>query len=370
MLNLAFIGGGINSAVGRVHQIALAMDDKFRLVAGCFSEDGSVRAETAKAYGVTEERSYATVPAMIAAETGEVDAFVVLTPTNLHLDAIVCCLRAGTPVISEKALVADLAQLADLESEYSNRECPLIVTYNYTGYPMVREARSMIQSGAIGRVNRILAEMPQEGFLKASDDAPAMPQKWRLKDGDIPTISLDLGVHLHHMIRFLMGEIAPVRALGVQNSFGRFPGLIDDVQANVVYENAAVASFWYSKSALGHSNGLRIRVYGERGALDWYQLNPESLGYTDEYGVNHMISRADPNLHVASQDRYSRFKAGHPAGFIEAFANLYSDIHDVLSDIDVPDSGQYVSGITHSAEGLRLMNAIALSSESNSWVEL
>lgn len=372
LLRLGFIGGGVNSAVGTTHFIAAQMDGLFRVEAGCFSRHPDVNEQTAARWGIAEDRCYARWEDMLAREHGRLDAIVVLTPTPTHRDPVICALQSGFPVICEKSLATTASEAAEIEQTVNETKGFLTVTYNYTGYPMVRELREMIQAGRLGRVEQVHLEMPQEGFARLNRDGqPVIPQQWRLQDGVVPTISLDLGVHLHHLVDFLTGE-KPRELVASQSSLGRFRQVIDNTMALVRYTNDLESSFWFSKAALGHRNGLRVRVFGEEASAEWVQKDPEVLQFSDNRGHQMRIDRANSVVQIAHLDRYNRFKSGHPAGFLEAFANLYGDIaHSLIGGR--PSGHQcphYVFSARHAREGLVMLEAINRSARERNWITL
>ena len=369
---LGFIGGGLNSAVGTTHFIASQMDKRFSVEAGCFSKDSGVNQETAEHWGVGQNRCYSTMRALLESERGNLDALVVLLPTPQHVEAISAAFEFGYPVISEKALagsVSDVRKILSLRNKYKTF---LAVTYNYVGYPMLRELKAMIEGGRLGRLEQIHIEMPQEGFLRLGRDGrPSIPQQWRLQDGEIPTISLDLGVHVHHMISFLSGQ-KPVSVVATQTSRGSFQQVCDNTMCIARYTNDLECNIWFSKAALGYRNGLRVRVFGEVGSAEWYQLDPENLVFHDNLGRTTIIDRANVDVTVAHLLQFNRFKAGHPAGFMEAFANLYSDIADGLSEY--LESAQNVISDSFSPqlayEGIAFLDAVSTSAKSGQWVSV
>ena len=211
--------------------------------------------------------------------------------------------------------------------------------------------------------------MPHDGFARfGSDGSPLVPQAWRLRDGRVPTISLDLGVHLHMMVRFLTDE-TPVEVVATSNTYGNFGQVVDNVSCLARYTNNLNCNIWYSKTALGYRNGLKLRLFGEQGAAEWVQENPEYLTLTDHYGTKSVVDRASRDIKVANQGRYARFKVGHPAGFVEAFANYYCDTADALAAHLAGQSvaGEYVFGIEDALQGLRVLEAIADSSANRCW---
>jgi len=370
-LSLGFIGGSLNSAVGYAHFVSSTMDNRWSLDAGCFCADAELNRETAFNYGVAPDRDYADWRGMLAAEKGRLDAIVVLTPTPMHFDVVMACLDEGVPVISEKALVTCSAEaLKILEARERNRGF-LAVTYNYSGYPMVRELRSLIRNGKLGKILHFHAEMPQEGFIRvdAQGNKP-VPQSWRLSDGQIPTIHLDLAVHLHQVLHYLI-EQKPIAVISDQGSYGWFSEIVDNVACLCRYSGGVQGQLWFSKSALGHRNGLRLRIYGSEGSAEWYQSSPEELVLSYADGRREILDRA-AKVDITNQRRYNRFKAGHPAGFVEAFANLYSDIADCLHQYRA--QGFWNSDEVFSAElaleGFQFLEAMTRSVESRTWQEV
>lgn len=371
-IRLGIIGGGINSAVGRLHFIASQMDGLFNVHAGCFSRDSEINAKTAKQWGIETQRTHSSWELMLEKERGQIDAIVVLTPTPHHRAPVIASLQAGFAVICEKALAISSQEAAEMEQVARATGRLLAVTYNYTGYPMVREFRQMIRSGRLGRVEQIHVEMPQEGFLRLNQEGnPIVPQQWRLVDGVVPTISLDLGVHVHHLIDFLTGE-KPREVVATQSSLGRFRQVVDNTMAIVMYSNGIEGHLWFSKAALGHRNGLRVRVYGEDGSAEWCQMDPEFLNFSDSFGHQRRIDRASPDVTLAHLDRYSRFKSGHPAGFLEAFANLYVDIaHSMARETESEtDADIYVFNASQAREGLVMLEALNRSASERRWINI
>lgn len=365
---IAFIGGGINSAVGETHKIASQMDGCFKLVAASFSKSESTNNETAKAWGIPPERLYKNYASLLEKEKGKLDAVVILTPTDYHKEIIIEALRYGYPVISEKSLATSYEEGLEIKKVVEETNGFFCITYNYTGYPIIRELKHLIAEGKLGKIQQIQIEMPQEGFLRLNANGePPKPQAWRLKDTTIPKISLDLGSHLHNMILFLTGK-NPLRIMADQTTFGLFPQIIDNVYALAQYPDNMKAQIWFSKTALGQRNGLRIRLYGNQASAEWVQMDPEILKVADVYGNISLMDRTSL-VEIANQARYNRFKAGHPAGFIEAFANYYRDIADCLAQYFSTGkfNSTYVFGVKPSCDGLSMMQAAAKSAKSSCW---
>jgi len=367
-LSLGFIGGALNSAVGYAHFAAATMDFAWRLEAGCFSRDAGRNAEAGRTYGVAPERTYGDWRQFVEAEAGRIDAVVVLTPTPDHREMVVELLRAGIPVICEKALATCPREVQSIREELIMRKGYLAVTYNYSGYPMVREMREMVRSGRLGRVLHFQAEMPQEGFIRLDRQGnPPKPQAWRLRDEVIPTIYLDLAIHLHHLLGYLLDR-QPESVVAQQASHGWFKDIVDDVNCLCRFGGGVQGHVWFSKSALGHRNGLRLRIYGSEASMEWYQSDPEQMWLCHADGRRELVDRASP-VDVSNAPRYGRFKPGHPAGFIEAFANLYRDIADEIRAhrLGIPVNSGEVFGTDWALKGLQFLDAIQRSTRSNQW---
>jgi predicted dehydrogenase len=367
-LSVAFIGGAINSAVGYTHFNASRLDGHFKVEAGCFSRHAEQNDISARTYGIQPERSYIDWPSLLKSERGAIDAVVILTPTPSHAAIVIAAIEAGYPVICEKALGTSSAECSQIAEVVKEHKGYLAVTYNYSGYPMVRELKRMISEGRFGRLQQIQIEMPQEGFSRINTN----PQTWRLRDYDVPTVSLDLGVHVHHLIDFLSGGLKPLSLVGEQASYGQFPGIIDNVYCIARYEQDMRIQAWWGKTALGHRNGLRVRIYGEKASAEWYQMDPEMLRWADNDGHHYLLDRGSGEAKTAQEPRYNRFKAGHPSGFIEAFANLYTDFAEEIRSITNGNNvkNPYVYGAEHSVDGMRMMEVIGASTKNQSWLSL
>ena len=306
---------------------------------------------------------------MLVAESGELDAVAILTPTPQHAEQVEAFLAAGFDVICEKSLTESSDESRKLDEQASTSGRFLCTTYNYSGYPMMRELRERIGNGDLGRIVSIHVEMPQEGFLRRDATGNAVsPQAWRQRDGAVPTVSLDLGTHTHHLVQFLLGA-EPIELVANQAHHGRVSNVADYVSCLARYPDDIDVDMWFGKSAIGNRNGLRIRVYGDEGSAEWVQMRPEEISIADDRGNLGLIDRSSPRTKVAALARYERFKAGHPAGFLEAFANLYWDYADALPRhrAGESDAGPYISTGRDDACGLLMMEAIARSAAEHAW---
>mgnify|MGYP002700326071 CR=1 FL=1 len=365
-LRLGFIGGSIESAVGHAHWVASQLDGRWAIVSGCFSRNDKINKATGHAWHLPDEKVFNNWQEYIAKEATNLDAVVVLTPTPHHHEVVCHLLNNNVAVICEKAMAADLEQSNKIKNALEKSQGFLAVTFNYSGYPMVRDLRRHIQAGKLGNLKQIQIEMPSDGFIQ--DKEKMHPQEWRLKDGKIPTLLLDLAVHIHHLTGFVT-NLSPLSINADFHHFSIFEDIVDDAYMWVNYENDFRASMWVSKTALGHRNGLKLRVYGDQGSAEWYQEEPERLHIYNKDSSRTTYDRGNCLYPAEVRDR---FKPGHPSGFIEAFANLYNDIADSFEQYR--ETGQYQSdyvyGWQHANEGLALFQAASLSNSSKSWITL
>lgn len=367
-LKLGVIGGGVNSAVGYAHYVAAQLDNKWQIISGFFSRDPETNRQTAEAWHIPNFAQYDSWQTYIQAEKQNLDAVVVLSPTPKHAEMVCYLIEQGIPVICEKAMTANTNDSLKIKHALDQFGGFLAITFNYSGYSMVRELKKRIQDGELGKLLQIQIEMPSDAFINQM--AQGKPQDWRLADGEIPTILLDLAVHLHHLIGFVSEKI-PQKVMADFHHFSKFDGIIDDAYIWGNYSDDMKASIWLSKTAYGYKNGLNIRVFGDQGSAQWYQETPDILKITNRESVEMQYNRGN----ALNQDSIvERFKPGHPTGFVEAFANLYSDIADNLcryqSQPEKFEFDEQVFGWDHAHEGLMMLKKATESSKKGCWVQV
>lgn len=367
-LKIGMIGGGKRSAVGYAHFSALSLDGVWKLESGVFSRDRDRCLETASQYGVHSSRTYFSAEEFLDQEHGRLDAVAVLTPTPSHLGFVLACLQSGLPVICEKAMVPTFKEGLEIREALNRHSGFASVVFNYACYPMIRALRSMILSGQFGEILHYDLEMPQEGFVRVGTDGkPLTVQAWRKEDLEVPTIYLDLGVHLHHVSNFLLGE-SPERVWCTQSSKGHF-GVIDHVIAVGINGSGPVGNFRFSKSSLGCRNGLRVRIFGTKASADWFQLEPELLRVAGSNGNVQIFDRGSPDMPFEATE-YERFKAGHPAGFVESLANFYLETHDSLVKHQSEVSFENLFSAEAALAGIAFCEACVESDRTGSWAEI
>jgi len=366
MYKLAFIGGSINSIAGYPHFIASQMDKRFEVIAGVFSTDSTTNKQTAKEWYV--KNLYSDYQELIQKEKNNIDAIVILTHTPLHIEIILELLKENIPIICEKPLVSSIEELQKIEKVYDSSKHFMVVTNNYSGYPMIRELQHKIQNGELGNILHIRLKMPQESFLRPPKSVK-YPQKWRLKDGFIPMISLDLGAHLHHLAYFLL-QIEPSKVMATYAKFSKY-NVVDDVNMFLEYKNGIKGNIWLSKTALGNRNGLHIEVYGSNASASWHQETPEQLEFAYSTGQKVIIDRGS-DIQMLPNPLYNRMTPGHPSGFIESFANLYNDIANSLDNYknNKQYNSIYVYDFGHAKNGLHLLHNASISNQKKEWINI
>jgi predicted dehydrogenase len=367
------LGGGINSVVGNAHRIALEMDNRFKLVSGCFSQSTDINLASGKRYQIEPNRVYSSLSELIENEQSNIDAIIILTPTPDHKKHIIECCEANMPVICEKSLALSSSECHEISNHIKKNNLFLSTIYNYSGYPMIRELKHMINQGALGSIHQLHIKMPQETYIKIDKTGKTpTPQDWRINKTMPNIISLDLGVHLHHLITFLTEESC-IELIALEQQYGNFKGIIDNVMCMAHFTSNITCNIWYSKCAIGHQNGLSVRVFGSKASVEWVQENPENLAFFKNSGESLSINRSTNTVSIANQDRYQRFKPGHPSGFIEAFSNHYYDIADSLLFYKLNkqyQTSKYVFNIDEALDGIKVLEAITTSSKEKQWVTI
>jgi len=327
-LRLGVVGGGPGSFIGVVHRIAARMDDHYEVVAGVLSRDPERSRAAAIDIGIPSDRAYAHHIDMIAKEATRddgIDVLAVMTPNGHHHAAASAALDAGIDVICDKPLTTTLADALDLVERVRTSGCVFCTTYNYSAYPLVRHARAMVQDGVLGAIRQVQVEYIQSHLAartEADDDPNAA---WRFSEelGGTSLVLGDIGTHAHHLASYVAGQALAEVAAEVGTAL---PGRKIDDYAHLLlrYEGGARGSMWVTNSAAGAEHGLAIRVFGERGGIEWHQEEPNKLLYRRLKDVPEILTRAGPNLGPAAA-RSTRVALGHPEGYFEAFANLYTE---------------------------------------------
>jgi predicted dehydrogenase len=318
------IGGGEGAFIGAVHRMAARLDGRYQLVAGVFSSDAEKTRRSAAALNVDPSRAYASVEAMIAAEKQRVDGVQVVsvvTPNHMHYPQSAAFLQAGIDVICDKPLTTNLADAEKLVKLAAEQKRLLGVTFNYTGYPMIRHAKQLVADGLIGKLRVVQAEYPQGWLATALEKTGQKQASWRTDPKQAGAGALgDIGSHSFQLAEFVTGDKVSEVAADVS---AIVPGRTIDDNVNVLlrFASGARGSLWASQVAIGHLNSHRLRVYGENGSIQWFQERPEELLVIEAGQSPQYVRRGDPGTPSSSV----ALPGGHPEGFIEAFSQLYTD---------------------------------------------
>jgi predicted dehydrogenase len=367
-LRLAMVGGGPGSFIGPVHRMAAELDGAFRLVAGAFSRDLSKSRVAAGQYGLTPDRAYGDYSTMLDAERARPDGaeiVAIVTPNHMHLPVAEAAIARGLHVISDKPATATLAEALALKTALERGSVRYGLTYTYTGYPMIREAREICRAGALGAIRKVTVEYSQGWLTGAAELEGNRQAAWRVDPAQAGAGGAigDIGVHAFNTAEFVTGQ----RVVGLCADLSSLVAgrtLDDDCNLLLKFDNGAPGVLVASQIAAGDRNGLRLRVYGERGGLDWSHEAPQTLtlGWTDR--PTEILHAGAPYLRRGAKD--SRLPTGHPEGFIEAFANIYRDFaHHVRNGGET-----LVPGILDGVRGLAFVERAVASSRARGWVEL
>jgi predicted dehydrogenase len=371
-LRLGMVGGGEGAYIGNIHRIAARLDGAFQLVAGAFDADAARGHRFATTQGIDPGRSYDDYRAMIVAEAARddrIDVVAICTPNHTHFPIAKDFLEADYDVICEKPLTTTLADAIELERLVKETGRFMGVTYTYSGYPMVHEAREMVAAGKLGAVRTVQVEYPLEWMATAIEQQGNVQAAWRTdpkKSGRGGSIG-DIGTHAYHLAGFVTG----LKLEALSADLARFvEGRLLDDNAHVMlrYEGGARGLLWSSQVALGCSNGIRLRVFGEKGGLAWFQEQPNELTFAPLFGRTEIVKRGADDLSEAAKVR-TRTPPGHPEGYLEAFANLYRGFAEAVwaqrAGRKPSAIGQNVPTVHDGLKGVAFVDAVVDSAESD-----
>ena len=371
-LKLGMVGGGKDAFIGAVHRIAARLDGRYDLVAGALSSNPEKARASGIELGLSPDRNYASFDEMAAAEAARsdgIDAVAIVTPNHVHYPAAQAFLRRGIHVICDKPLTSTLEDAHKLVDAVSQSDALFFLTHNYTGYPMIRQAREMVEAGDLGKIRLVQVEYAQDWLTVDETNKQA---SWRTDPSQSGAggSTGDIGTHAFNLAAFVSGLTLESLAADLQKFV---PGRRVDDNAHVMlrYASGARGMLWCSQVAPGNENGLKLRIYGETGGLEWHQENPNHLSHSPFGQPTRIITRGGAGMN-ASVAGTTRIPPGHPEGYLEGFANLYSEIADVIT---ARKAGQAVAHliptVSDGLAGMRFVDACVRSSESNSeWVTL
>ena len=379
-LRMGMVGGGRDAFIGPVHRIAAHMDNKIELVCGAFSSSPEKSRLSGQDLLLPPDRVYGDYREMLHGEAAlpdgnRMDFVSIVTPNNVHYPVAVAALDAGFPVVCDKPMTINLEEARDLERRVAESGKLFCLTHNYTGYPMVKEARDLVSEGELGAVRRVVVEYPQ-GWLATRVESQGVKQAiWRT-DPNIAGASScmgDIGTHCENLAEYITGfRITEMCADLTTFVGGR--GLDDDGSVLLRFDGGARGVLWASQVAVGQENSLRIRIYGEKGGMEWRQEEPNTL-VVHRLDRPTEIRRTATDFVGAAASANARLPAGHPEGYIEGFANIYNSFADALSQVlegnEVDESKVDYPNVRDGVRGMAFLEAVVGSSNSDrKWVQV
>ncbi|MDE0958542.1 MAG: Gfo/Idh/MocA family oxidoreductase [Planctomycetota bacterium] len=373
-VRIGMIGGGQGAFIGGVHRIALRMDDAFELVAGCFGRDPKNTIATGEELGLDPARCYPTWEALIEGESRlpadqRIEAISIVTPNHVHHAPAKAAMEAGFHVICDKPLCISQEQADDLASTVEKSGMVFALTHNYSASPMVREARERIARGELGTIRKVYVEYLQGWLSDKLEESGQKQADWRTdptRSGPVGALG-DIGTHAHQLLEFVTGErVTSIYA--ILDTFVEGRALDDDDMILLKMANGATGTLCSSQVCFGKENGLKLRIFGTEGAIEWEQEHPNDLKVT---GTDQSMTTIRTATAAAGEESASltRTPAGHPEGYLEAFANIYRAFARAVRGQDQPLADPFPT-IEDGVRGIQFIGAALLSSEENRWVDI
>ena len=381
-IRLGMVGGGAGAFIGAVHRIAARIDDQFDLVAGALSSSPEKAIASGRDLGLDPTRTYSSYRDMAIREAklkNGIEAVSIVTPNHVHYDAAKEFLRRGIHVICDKPLTSNLADAKKLKKVADESGALFILTHNYTGYPMIRQAREMIANGELGDIRIVQAEYPQDWLTENIEQSGQKQAAWRTDPSQSGAggSTGDIGTHAYNLASFVTGLELDSLAADL-DSFVEGRRLDDNAHLLLRFkakgsEKPAKGMLWCSQVAPGHENGLKLRVYGTKGGLDWTQVDPNYLWYTPFGEQKRLITRNGAGSGAAAA-RVSRIPSGHPEGYLEAFATIYTEAARAINarkkGVAVDPAVIYPT-VDDGVKGVAFVEACVASSKRNgAWIKL
>jgi len=375
-IRLGMVGGGVDANIGNIHRYAARLDDRYILLAGALSSTPEKSKTSGQVIGLNPERIYNNFNVMAEEESlrkDGIEAVSIVTPNNMHAESAIAFLKKNIHVICEKPLTATLKQAKILAKVARESKALFILTHNYSGYPLVRQAREMIKAGEIGKIITVHAEYLVEWLNQAEEKNGLKQAIWRTDPSIAGTGSVgDIGTHAFHLIRFVT-ELKIDEISAELTTFVPDRKVDDLVIAKLNFNNGAKGMLWASQVAIGGENALRIRIYGTTGSLEWNQEEPNYLVFAKLNEAKRIITRMGSGS-TESGARVSRLPKGHPEGYIEAFANIYKEAADAIFAYQMgkkPSDSITYPNLTDGLEGIVFVDACVQSSKKKGkWVKL
>jgi predicted dehydrogenase len=371
-IRLGMVGGGQGAFIGAVHRLAARMDDHYEFVAGALSSDAARSKASGEELGLAPDRIYGDFREMAKAEAKRpdgIEAVSIVTPNHMHFPAAKAFIEAGIHVVCDKPLSLNLKQALALEKLLAkNRNVIFALTHNYSGYPMIRQARAMVAAGELGDIRVVQGEYPQDWLTTDLEKSGQKQAAWRTdpaRTGAGGCVG-DIGTHTYQLGCFVSGLKLDELSADL-TTFVKGRRVDDNVHVMLRYKGGAKGMIWASQVAPGHENGLKIRVYGTKGGLEWVQADPNYLWYTPFGEPKRLITRGGAGANAAAA-RVTRVPPGHPEGYLEGFANIYTEVAHVIKAKRTGkklDKDVQFPGIEDGVAGMAFIEACVKSSAKN-----
>jgi predicted dehydrogenase len=371
-IRLGMVGGGQGAFIGAVHRLAARMDDHYEFVAGALSSDSARSKASGEELGLAADRIYTDFREMAKAEAKRKDGIEVVsivTPNHMHFPAAKAFIEASIHVVCDKPLSLNLKEALALEKLLTkNKNVIFALTHNYSGYPMIRHARAMVAAGELGDIRVVQGEYPQDWLTTDLEKSGQKQAAWRTdpsKTGAGGCVG-DIGTHTYQLGCFVSGLKLDELSADL-TTFVKGRRVDDNVHVMMRYKGGAKGMIWASQVAPGHENGLKIRVYGTKGGLEWVQADPNYLWYTLFGEPKRLITRGGAGSNAAAA-RVTRVPSGHPEGYLEGFANIYTEVASAIKAKRAgkkPDKDVQFPGIEDGVAGMAFIEACVKSSAKN-----
>lgn len=377
-IRLGMVGGGQGAFIGAVHRLAARMDDQYEFVAGALSADAKKARASGAELGLAPDRIYTDFREMAKAEAKRADGIEVVsivTPNHVHVPAALAFIEAGIHVICDKPLALNLKEAKQLEKALAKHPHVIFaLTHNYSGYPMIRHAKAMVKAGELGEIRLVQGEYPQDWLTTALEKTGQKQAAWRTdpKRSGAGGCVGDIGTHTYQLMCDVSGLAADEISADL-TTFVKGRALDDNVHVMLRFNNGARGMIWASQVAPGNENGLKLRVYGTKGGLEWTQADPNYLWYTPFGEPKRLITRGGAGSGPAA-GRVTRVPPGHPEGYLEGFANVYTEVARAIKAKRVgkkADKDVAFPGIADGVAGMAFIEACVTSSGKNGkWTKL
>ena len=362
-LKVGVIGGGLSSEVGKIHISSMLIDNLWEINAAVFSLDRKENKNTAKYYNLDKCKLYENHKSLLRNEKNNLDLVVLLTPIFHHYKTLTDIMKTNLPIISEKSLVSSMKEIESLKKKNKKNQI-ILTTFNYSGYLAIKDIKKKIARKKIEKINKIIINYPIDSFISQNSS----PKKRRLSDKLIPTFMLDLGPHIHQIIYYI-SNLLPTKVMANIKRYGKFKNVYDDCSCLVEFGKNVDGIIWMSKSATGFKKGLSLKLIGTKGSIIWNHENPETYFLYQKNNIINKIERS--SFSTSLLKRYSRFKPGHPEGFLEAFSNIYKDFNQIIASSKTNKKINYKYYDTDSVtSGLNFLNAISKSAKEKKWIKI